>query len=143
MLPWHARVRGQPAVAAPLNPPAAPCVALRARLPCCQWAAPRQAGRQAGAHHACCLLAWPPCLPAERTPYSLPLVLRWCRDIAAGLAYLHPAIVHRDLKPSNVLLAPPTPGTSGGGGEAGEAAGGGGHEGENRIAKISDFGLAR
>lgn len=26
------------------------------------------------------------------------------RDIAAGLAYLHPNVVHRDLKPANVLL---------------------------------------
>ncbi|KAG2499621.1 hypothetical protein HYH03_002560 [Edaphochlamys debaryana] len=55
----------------------------------------------------------------EATPYSLASVLRWCTDIARGLAYLHPNIMHRDLKPSNVLL---------------DAHG---------VAKISDFGLAR
>ncbi|EFJ47035.1 hypothetical protein VOLCADRAFT_117985, partial [Volvox carteri f. nagariensis] len=53
------------------------------------------------------------------TPYSLRQVLRWCCDIARGLAYLHPNIMHRDLKPSNVLLD------------------------QYGTAKISDFGLAR
>ncbi|KXZ50251.1 hypothetical protein GPECTOR_17g889 [Gonium pectorale] len=55
----------------------------------------------------------------ENTPYNLSVVLRWCVDVAAGLAYLHPNIVHRDLKPSNVLLT------------------------DDGTAKISDFGLAR
>jgi serine/threonine protein kinase len=40
-------------------------------------------------------------------------------DIAAGLAYLHPAIIHRDLKPQNVLL-----------------------DGSGR-AKLADFGISR
>ena len=41
------------------------------------------------------------------------------RDIARGLAYLHPTVVHRDLKPGNVLLT------------------------EQGAAKIADFGLSR
>jgi serine/threonine protein kinase len=55
----------------------------------------------------------------DATPYSLRQVLKWCCDIARGLAYLHPNIMHRDLKPSNVLLD------------------------QYGTAKISDFGLAR
>ncbi|GFR47633.1 hypothetical protein Agub_g9372 [Astrephomene gubernaculifera] len=51
-------------------------------------------------------------LPLER-------VLRIGRDVALGLAYLHPTVVHRDLKPANVLLD------------------------EQGTAKLSDFGLAR
>eukprot|EP00198_Chlamydomonas_reinhardtii_P005904 XP_001695240.1 predicted protein [Chlamydomonas reinhardtii] len=51
--------------------------------------------------------------------YGLADVLCIARDVAAGLAYLHPTVVHRDLKPGNVLLD-----------EAG-------------TAKITDFGLAR
>jgi len=55
------------------------------------------------------------------TPHELPLerILAITRDIAMGLAYLHPTIMHRDLKPANILL------TSTG------------------VAKISDFGLSR
>ena len=41
------------------------------------------------------------------------------RDVAEGLAYLHPAVVHRDLKPQNILL-----------------------DGAGR-AKIADFGISR
>eukprot|EP00873_Tetraselmis_striata_P015686 jgi/Tetstr1/435950/TSEL_024831.t1 len=37
-------------------------------------------------------------------PLSYLQVLRLGRDIAEGLAYLHPTIVHRDLKPANILL---------------------------------------
>jgi serine/threonine protein kinase len=32
------------------------------------------------------------------------LLLQIAHDVAAGLAYLHPAVVHRDLKPQNILL---------------------------------------
>ncbi|KXZ48326.1 hypothetical protein GPECTOR_28g732 [Gonium pectorale] len=51
--------------------------------------------------------------------YDLVQMLHIARDVAAGLAYLHPTVVHRDLKPGNVLL---------------DAEG---------AAKIADFGLAR
>jgi serine/threonine protein kinase len=55
---------------------------------------------------------------------QLPLAvqLRWAREMALGVAYLHsqtPPVVHRDLKPGNVLL------------------------GDGWVAKISDFGAAR
>uniref|UniRef100_A0A7S1MJW8 Protein kinase domain-containing protein n=1 Tax=Neobodo designis TaxID=312471 RepID=A0A7S1MJW8_NEODS len=45
----------------------------------------------------------------ERTsaPIPWPVRLRWARDIAKGMTYLHtrtPAVVHRDLKSMNVLL---------------------------------------
>jgi len=46
-------------------------------------------------------------------------VLRIGRDIAEGLAFMHPAIVHRDLKPHNILLT------------------------EDGRAKICDLGLGR
>jgi serine/threonine protein kinase len=46
-------------------------------------------------------------------------VLQIGLDVAAGLAYLHPAVLHRDLKPQNVLL-----------------------DGQGR-AKIADFGISR
>ncbi|WIA40776.1 hypothetical protein OEZ86_004456 [Tetradesmus obliquus] len=46
-------------------------------------------------------------------------VLQIGLDVAAGLAYLHPAVLHRDLKPQNVLL-----------------------DGSGR-AKIADFGISR
>ena len=32
------------------------------------------------------------------------MLFQIAHDVAAGLAYLHPAVVHRDLKPHNVLL---------------------------------------
>jgi serine/threonine protein kinase len=57
-----------------------------------------------------------------RRPYTVTEGLRWCEEIAEGLAYLHgcdPMIVHRDLKPENVLLCGP-----------------------ERVAKLCDFGLA-
>ncbi len=41
-----------------------------------------------------------PALPQADT--SIPVVVRLARDIAAGLAYLHPHVLHRDLKPGNV-----------------------------------------
>jgi serine/threonine protein kinase len=50
---------------------------------------------------------------------SIPQVLQIGLDVAAGLAYLHPAVLHRDLKPQNVLL-----------------------DGQGR-AKIADFGISR
>lgn len=53
----------------------------------------------------------------RRLTYLEVLQLGW--DIAAGLAYLHPAVVHRDLKPQNVLL-----------------------DSKGR-AKIADFGISR
>ncbi|MEW5302145.1 MAG: hypothetical protein WDW36_004954 [Sanguina aurantia] len=46
-------------------------------------------------------------------------VLQVSRDIAAGLAYLHPGVIHRDLKPQNVLLD------------------------KDGRAKIADFGISR
>jgi serine/threonine protein kinase len=41
------------------------------------------------------------------------------RDVAEGLAYLHPSVIHRDLKPQNILLD------------------------ANGRAKIADFGISR
>ncbi len=49
----------------------------------------------------------------------MPQILQVGLDIAAGLAYLHPAVVHRDLKPQNVLLD------------------------KHGRAKIADFGISR
>ena len=43
--------------------------------------------------------------PTSRTAgLSYPLLIQLARDIASGMAYLHPKVVHRDLKPQNVLL---------------------------------------
>lgn len=36
--------------------------------------------------------------------YNVMDVLKISRDVAAGLAYLHPTVVHRDLKPENIML---------------------------------------
>lgn len=39
---------------------------------------------------------------------TIPLILKYSilRDIARGLAYLHPQVIHRDLSAKNVLLTP-------------------------------------
>lgn len=47
------------------------------------------------------------------------VLLQLARDVAEGLAYLHPSVIHRDLKPSNILLD------------------------EDGRAKIADFGISR
>ena len=54
-------------------------------------------------------------------PLPLEKVLRIGRDVACGLAYLHPTVIHRDLKPRNILLDGP----------------------DATSVKICDFGLAR
>mmetsp|Transcript_4586 Transcript_4586/g.11781 ORF Transcript_4586/g.11781 Transcript_4586/m.11781 type:complete len:425 (+) Transcript_4586:1281-2555(+) len=41
---------------------------------------------------------------ATAPPLTLLEVLKIGRDLASGLAYLHPYVVHRDLKPMNILL---------------------------------------
>ncbi|GIL63221.1 hypothetical protein Vafri_17344, partial [Volvox africanus] len=55
----------------------------------------------------------------EGNGLSLHRVLSVARDVAAGLAYLHPTVIHRDLKPANVLLD------------------------QYGTAKLTDFGLSR
>ena len=45
--------------------------------------------------------------PARQVVYTTEEALKWCLQLAEGLAYLHaqrPVIVHRDLKLENCLL---------------------------------------
>ena len=47
------------------------------------------------------------CIAARQVVYTTDEAVRWCLQIAEGLAYLHaqrPVIVHRDLKLENCLL---------------------------------------
>ena len=54
------------------------------------------------------------------SPYTATLLLRWCYDIAAGMAYLAKKnVMHGDLAARNIMV------------------------GENQTAKISDFGLSK
>ena len=52
--------------------------------------------------------------------------LQTCREIAEGLAHLHPLVIHGDLKPQNVLLDRQVGAVSMCPGAAGQAGGGGG-----------------
>ena len=54
------------------------------------------------------------------SPYTATLLLRWCYDIAQGMAYLSKEkVMHGDLAARNIMV------------------------GENFTAKISDFGLSK
>ena len=59
---------------------------------------------------------------AENGDLNSRLLLRWVRDIASGLLYMHHecGIVHRDIKPSNILW-----------------------DGDGQDVKIADFGLSK
>jgi tetratricopeptide (TPR) repeat protein len=62
----------------------------------------------------------------ERRPTSLDETLNVAQQVCAALEHAHAqGVIHRDLKPENVLLAPDPP------------------KGAGRIAKLTDFGLAR
>jgi serine/threonine protein kinase len=46
-------------------------------------------------------------IPAsDRTSKAVKVMIKWAKDVASGLKYLHNRdIVHRDLKPENILVS--------------------------------------